>query len=90
MSHPLYLLYLTNHFNLFIIQELSFLFGGGAQKSESSSSIVQKTETYKVPDGRSIGRPHSTGWLDLLEEDRVDNKDIYEADNWREVNKAET
>jgi len=71
-------------------KELSFLFGGGAQKSESSSSIVQKTETYKVPDGRSIGRPHSTGWLDLLEEDRVDNKDIYEADNWREVNKAET
>jgi hypothetical protein len=42
-------------------------------------------ETYKVPDRRALGRPHETGWLDWLEEEAVNKKDIYESDNWREA-----
>jgi hypothetical protein len=32
-----------------------------------------------------MGRPHETGWLDWLEEEAVNKKDIYESDNWREA-----
>jgi hypothetical protein len=66
------------------------LFGGSKKATvDSDNKIVQPETLYKVPEGRSIGRPHASGWLDLLEEDRVENADIYDSDNWREVNKSD-
>ena len=53
-----------------------------------------KNEEYKVPDKRSCGRPHNTGWLDALGDQEIGSStkmsddpedEVYEADNWREI-----
>jgi len=53
--------------------------------SKDTKARGKSVETYKVPDRRAMGRPHETGWLDWLEEEAVNKKDIYESDNWREA-----
>lgn len=46
-----------------------------------------KAGTY-VPVERGMGRPHATGWLDWLDEDKAEDA-TFEADNWREVKQQE-
>mmetsp|Transcript_21009 Transcript_21009/g.31561 ORF Transcript_21009/g.31561 Transcript_21009/m.31561 type:complete len:610 (-) Transcript_21009:62-1891(-) len=74
--------------------EANNLFGFGPKPEEMKKQI--KNEVYKVPDKRSCGRPHNTGWLDLLGDEEVNGgsstktsddpeDEVYESDNWREV-----
>ena len=48
-------------------------------------------EEYKPPEQRACGRPHNSGWLDLLCDEEVtggapdEDDEVYESDNWREV-----
>ncbi len=52
---------------------------------------MQKSEEYRPPEKRACGRPHNTGWLDLLNYDEKaiesegDDDEVYESDNWREI-----
>lgn len=52
---------------------------------KNTQQKAKEVEIYKVPERRALGRPHETGWLDWLEEEAVNKKDIYESDNWREA-----
>lgn len=51
-----------------------------------SNNASSSSETYIPPAKRSIGRPHMTGWLDWLDEDK-DEDAMFESDNWREIKK---
>jgi hypothetical protein len=70
--------------------EATNLFGFGPKPEEIKAAM--KNEEYKPPDKRACGRPHNSGWLDLLTDDvntggNVDDPEdeVYEADNWREI-----
>ena len=72
------------------LQEAVNLFGFGPKPEEIKAAM--KNEEYKPPDKRACGRPHNSGWLDLLTDDvntggNVDDPEdeVYEADNWREI-----
>lgn len=78
--------------NLFdqLSNEASNLFGLGPKSEEVKAKIAD--EEYKVPDKRACGRPHNTGWLDLLGDEEITGgtdgdpeEEVYESDNWREV-----
>ncbi len=66
------------------------MFGLGPKPEEKKD---QKTQDYKPPEKRAIGRPHNVGWLDALGDEEMggakvsaDPEDeVYESDNWREV-----
>ncbi len=74
-----------------IFQEATNLFGFSKPVEVKKAEI--KGEEYKVPDNRACGRPHNTGWLELLGDEEMgvgavpaDPEDsVYEADNWREI-----
>lgn len=61
---------------------------------EEKKKLAQ-SDDYKPPDKRACGRPHNTGWLDILGDEEMgggtakvsaDPEDeVYESDNWREV-----
>ena len=73
------------------IQEATNLFGFGNTKPAEVQYKV-KEEDYKPPDRRACGRPHNSGWLNLLGDEEMtggfaaDPEDeVYESDNWREI-----
>lgn len=77
-------------FSFQIEQEATNLFGLGPKPEEKK--VVTATQEYKPPDKRSCGRPHNTGWLDLLGDEEIDGvkyadpeEEVYESDNWREI-----
>lgn len=59
--------------------KMMFGFGGNKNKEEDKSKIT-KGDVYIPPAKRSLGRPHMTGWLDWLDEDK-DEDATFEADN---------
>ena len=50
-----------------------------------------QNEEYNPPEKRACGRPHNTGWLELLGDEELNGgsadpeDEVYESDNWREV-----
>jgi hypothetical protein len=79
--------------NLFdqLSNEATNLFGFGNTKPAEVQYKV-KEEDYKPPDRRACGRPHNSGWLNLLGDEEMtggfaaDPEDeVYESDNWREI-----
>ena len=51
-----------------------------------------KEEDYKPPDRRACGRPHNSGWLNLLGDEEMTGgfaadleNEVYESDNWRKI-----
>jgi len=66
--------------------EAKMMFGMSKQPEPQSDMAPARDETYIPPQKRSLGRPHMTGWLDLLEEDK-DEDATFESDNWREIKK---
>lgn len=75
------------------VQKLSLSIVESASVKEddiSGQQIPEQYVPYKVPDGRSIGRPHMLGWLDILGDEELtggeDNKDKnnFESDKWKE------
>ena len=66
--------------------KMMFGFGGNKSNKDDDKSKFTKGDEYVPPAKRSLGRPHMTGWLDWLDEDK-DEDATFEADNWREIKK---
>ena len=52
-----------------------FNFGGGSQPPETKPSTPQdESEYYKVPQARAAGRPHELGWLNMLDDEKEEQR----------------
>lgn len=73
-------------------KEASNLFGMKPKAEDESKVYNPKTQEYKPPEKRACGRPHNSGWLDLLGDEEMTGgtkdtteDEVYESDNWREI-----